>query len=123
MSDDRFFLDTNILVYSVDLEAPGKQRVASELVRSAVGSGKGMISYQVVQEFFSVVLRFKSPMHVEDAERFLATTLRSLLRMHSSYSLFVSALQLNRQSSLSWYDSLIVAAALEGRCGILYSED
>jgi predicted nucleic acid-binding protein len=120
---DRFFLDTNILVYSVDLNSPNKQVLANNLVRNAIESRRGVISYQVVQEFFSVAFRFQTPMELDDAERYLATTLRSLPVVHSSYALFVRALQLNRHNSLSWYDSLIVAAALEVECGILYSED
>jgi predicted nucleic acid-binding protein len=62
-------------------------------------------------------------MSLDDGERYLATTLRPLLAVHSSYSMFARALHLNRQNSLSWYDSLIVAAALESQCEILYSED
>jgi predicted nucleic acid-binding protein len=119
----RFFLDTNILVYSVDLNSPGKQVLANGLIRNAIESGRGVISYQVVQEFFSVAFRFKTPMSLDDGERYLATTLRPLLAVHSSYSMFARALHLNRQNSLSWYDSLIVAAALESQCEILYSED
>jgi predicted nucleic acid-binding protein len=120
---DRFFLDTNVLVYSLTSGAPEKQGVAVALIDRAIESGKGVISYQVVQEFFSVAFRFKSPISLDDAERYLSTTLRPLLAVHSSYSIFGKALQLNRQNSLSWYDSLIVAAALESKCETLFSED
>jgi predicted nucleic acid-binding protein len=50
-------------------------------------------------------------------------TFRPLLAVHSSYSLYGQALQLTRRHSISWYDSLIVAAAIESDCRILYSED
>lgn len=121
---DRFFLDTNIFVYSVDPDNPVKQRRALELIRTALRTRKGIVSYQVVQEFFNVVIpRFAQPMTLADAEQYLAMTFRPLLAVHSSYLLYGQALQLGRQYSVSWYDSLIVAAAFEGRCGILYSED
>jgi predicted nucleic acid-binding protein len=49
---DRFFLDTNIFVYSFDAESPAKADVASKLIRRAIRTGKGMVSYQVALEFF-----------------------------------------------------------------------
>ena len=54
---DRFFLDTNIFVYSFDRSARGKARAAATLIRKALTTQKRMISYQVVQEFFNVALR------------------------------------------------------------------
>jgi predicted nucleic acid-binding protein len=58
-----------------------------------------------------------------EAEQALALTFRPLLAVHSSYSLYGQALELTRSNSISWYDSLIVAAAMESDCRILYSED
>ena len=54
---DRFFLDTNIFIYSFDQTAKAKSRVAQDLIDRAVGTKKGIVSYQVVQEFFNVALR------------------------------------------------------------------
>jgi len=82
-----------------------------------------VVSYQVVQEFFSVAFRFAKPMSAFIAQEYLNTTFRPLLAVHSSPALMVSALQVYAQHRLSWYDSLIVAAALEAGCSILYSED
>lgn len=121
---DRFFLDTNIFVYSFDKNAPKKADRAAKLIRRAIEVGQGIVSYQVVQEFFNVALRrFAEPMSGADAEQYLSTTFRPLLAVHSSHGLYSRALQLGREHSLSWYDSLIVASAIEGRCGVLYSED
>jgi predicted nucleic acid-binding protein len=58
-----------------------------------------------------------------DAEQYLSTVFRPLLAMHSSRALYVEALNLCGQSGLSWYDSLIVSAAVQARCEILFSED
>lgn len=121
---DRFFLDTNIFVYSFDKRAPKKADRAAKLIRRAIEVGQGIVSYQVVQEFFNVALRrFAEPISGADAEQYLSTTFRPLLAVHSSHGLYSRALQLAREHSLSWYDSLIVASAIEGRCGVLYSED
>lgn len=121
---DRFFLDTNVFVYAFDPSAPAKAKKAAHLVRRAADTGQGIVSYQVVQEFFNVAFRhFAQPMSVAEAEQYLITVFRPLLAVHSSPSLYVEALRIFRKHRLSWYDSLIVAAALEGQCETLYSED
>ena len=120
----KYFLDTNIFVYSLDITAPAKSRRAARLIRDALDTGNGIVSYQVVQEFFSVAFRrFAKPMSAFAAEEYLNTAFRPLLAVHSSPALFVSALQIYTQHQFSWYDSLILAAAKEAGCSILYTED
>ena len=127
MSDtrkDTFFLDTNIFVYSFDISAPDKSRRANQLIARALSSGKGVVSYQVIQEFFNVALRrFTQPMKAKEAEEYLKTVFLPLLRVHSSQSLYLNALDLASGHRLPWYDSLIVASALQAQCGRLLSED
>jgi predicted nucleic acid-binding protein len=78
----------------------------------------------VVQEFFDVALRrFAQPMTVAEAEQYLATVFRPLTAVHSSQALYSEALRLTGRHRLSWYDALIVAAALDAGCKVLYSED
>src|SRR6267143_2074525 len=121
---DRIFLDTNVFVYALSKSVPSKQVIASGLVKEAIESGKGIISFQVVQEFFNVAFRrFAPPMTPAEAEQYLSVTFRPLLAVHSSPSLYREALQFFGKHSVSWYDALIVAAAIEVQCGILYSED
>ena len=120
----RFFLDTNIFAYTFDAAAPAKAKKASQLIRRAADTGEGIISYQVVQEFLSVAFRrFAQPMSVAEAEQYLLTVLRPLLAVHSSPAIYFEALRIVEKHRMSWYDSLIVAAALEAQCEKLYSED
>lgn len=120
----RFFLDTNVFVYSFDKSAPAKARQAAELIRQAVATRRGIISYQVAQEFFNVALRrFAKPMTVAEAEQYLTLVLGPLMSVHSSQALCGEALRLSSGPGLPWYDALIVAAALEAQCEVLYSED
>ncbi|HUE51911.1 MAG TPA: PIN domain-containing protein [Terriglobales bacterium] len=120
----RFFLDTNIFAYTFDTKAPAKAKRAARLIRQAADTGEGIVSYQVVQEFFNVAFRrFSQPMNVAEAEQYLITVFRPLLAIHSSPALYVEALRVTGKYRLPWYDSLIVAAALQAECGILYSED
>src|SRR5579862_6587772 len=120
----RFFLDTNIFVYSFDTSAPKKAAQSQKLIRKAIETRGGIVSYQVVQEFFNVALRrFTKPMSSLDAEQYLSTTFRPLLSVHSSPALFGEALRIGSRLRLAWYDALIVASAIEGQCEVLYSED
>ena len=120
----RFFLDTNIFVYSFDASSPKKAAQSRKLIRNAIETGGGIVSYQVVQEFFNIALRrFSKPMNSVDGEQYLWTTFRPLLSVHSSPALYGEALRIGARFQLPWYDSLIVASAIEGRCRILYSED
>jgi predicted nucleic acid-binding protein len=120
----RFFLDTNIFVYSFDKSSPPKLRRSMHLIREAVATRKGIVSYQVVQEFFNVALRrFAQPMTTAEAEQYLGIVFRPLLAVHSSPALYGEALRLQGKHHVSWYDSLMVAAAIEAECSLLYSED
>jgi len=120
----RFFLDTNIFAYTFDPKAPAKAKKAAQLIRQAADTGEGIVSYQVVQEFFNVALRrFSQPMSVAEAEQYLITVFRPLLAIHSSPTLYLDALRIAGKHRLAWYDSIIVASALEGQCETLYSED
>jgi predicted nucleic acid-binding protein len=121
---DRFFLDTNIFVHSFDQSSVRKTDEANHLIHQALTTGKGVISYQVVQEFFNVAYRrFPEPMHLEQAEQFLSSVLRPLWVVYSSPALCLKGLQILARFRVQWYDALIVASALEAKCGILYSED
>ena len=119
----KVFLDTNIFVYCFDKSHERKNSRAEELVYEVLKSGQGMVSYQVTQEFVAAVRRFRVPLRVEDIEDYWETTLLPLLTIYFTPELYRSALKIAHRDQLSWYDSLIVAAAIQGRCRILYSED
>lgn len=120
----RFFLDTNIFVYAFDERSPAKAQRAARLIRQAADTGNGVVSYQVVQEFFNVAFRrFQKPMNAAEAEQYLITVFRPLLAVHSSPALYVEAIRVAAKYRLSWYDCIIVAGALQSQCSVLYSED
>jgi predicted nucleic acid-binding protein len=121
---DRFFLDTNVFVYEFDTRYPAKTERASTLVRSAIANKRGVVSYQVVQEFFNVAFRrFEKRLPAADAEQYLFSVFKPLLAVHSSPRLLLEALTIRTRHQFSWYDSLIVAAAQQADCSVLYSED
>jgi predicted nucleic acid-binding protein len=118
------FLDSNIFIYSLDTDEPIKQSVANNLIRDLAIEGEATISYQVIQEFFNWAL-VKAPvkMPAEDAQHYLATTFLPLHTVAQSIALVSDAIRLQERYRLSWYDSLIVAAAQQAGCDVLYTED
>ena len=116
------FLDSNVLVYSVDRRAPEKQQLARDLVARSLTNGTGCISYQVVQETINVLIgKYETPL--DQVRRLLDEVLIPLWQINPTGSQHSSAISLRSQHSFSFYDSLIVAAALEVGCTRLYSED
>ena len=94
MSQARYFLDTNIVIYSFEPGAKGD--IAKGLMREALTTGIGLISYQVVQEFFNVAFRkFAQTMSTGEAEDYFRGVLRPLISVHSSESLIGSAMRLH----------------------------
>jgi predicted nucleic acid-binding protein len=122
MSTARYFLDINIFIYTCDPQSPQKAKRAENLIGAWVGHGDDQLS--VAQEFDAVARNpFQNPMSFEQSESYWVTTLRPLLAGHSSPGLFIRAIDLARRDQLAWYDSLIVAAAIQADCEVLYSED
>ncbi len=118
------FIDTNILVYTFDAEHAEKRTRAQAIVQSALRTGNGVISFQVVQEFLNVATRkFQEPMTPPAALRYLDRVLDPLCTVMSSIALYERTLDLQERWRFGFYDSLIVGAALEARCATLYSED
>lgn len=121
---DRYFLDTNILVYTFDAGVPRKKEIARRLVEDALQTGQGVISYQVVQEFINVASRkFETPMGTGDLLRYLDQVLSPLCEAFGSIELFGRGIYLSDRYGYSFFDSLIIAAALETGCTRIYSED
>jgi len=121
---DKYFLDTNILVYTFDSSATKKRTIAMDLVETALSQNTGIISYQVVQEFLNVATRkFTKPMNTDEAKEYLNQILMPLCEIYPNNLLYQSALTLSQDTGYSWYDSLIITSAQSGNCHILYSED
>lgn len=117
----RSFIDTNILVYTDDASVPEKQRRAVELVAEHRRSRTGVVSLQVLQEYFVTATR---KLHVDAA---LARRKVELLAEFDVASPEVpdilAAIDLHRLHGLSFWDALIVRSAKQAGCSIVLSED
>jgi predicted nucleic acid-binding protein len=119
-----YFIDTNVLIYSLDPASAPKQQRARALVTDGSTSKLGIVSFQVVQEFVNVALKkFQTVGTPGDIAAFLQGVLFPMMAVPSSPWLFRDALRLGEENQIAWFDSLIVAAAIQSRCKILYSED
>jgi len=118
------FLDTNIFVYSFDLRDPRKRDLALDLIHKTSEASTARISYQVVQEFVNVATKkFSNPLKSSDARMYVESIMSPMWHVNSSLGLAIKALGIQERWSYSFYDSLIIASALEAGCSILYSED
>jgi predicted nucleic acid-binding protein len=118
------FLDSNVLVYLFDDVAPRKPLIARKLVQAALVQKSACISFHVVQETLNVITRtLATPVKADDAHAFLGHVLMPLCRVMPSERLYQHAIELQSRFSISFYDALIVAAALEAGCSRLLTED
>ncbi len=118
------FIDTNVFIYHLDATDARKQAIAEAIVREALAGGKACISFQVIQECLNTVLRKAAvTLSPEAARSYLDAVLAPLLQVPASVALYQRALDVQGRWRFSFYDSLIVAAALDTGCRQLLSED
>ncbi len=119
-----FFLDTNIFVYALLASEPPKKQRALQLVEQALASHRGCVSYQVIQEFANVATRkFAQRFTTDQCKQFIDAAMQPLNRVASSPQLLNAALDLQAETRYSFYDSLVIAAALQAQADVLYTED
>lgn len=117
---DKIFLDTNVIIYAFSEDEIEKQSAALKLLDTQ--DDNVLISKQVINELSNILLKkFKlSSNQVEDA----ILELDTIVNIADFYlSTQIKALHIKDKYNLQFYDSLIIATALENRCTILYSED
>ncbi len=116
MSAETPFLDTNALLYLLSADS-GKADVAEEILRKG-----GIISVQVLSEFTSVCSRKLKMSYGEIRE--ILTTINMVLDVRDlTPTIHESALDIAERYGYSFYDSMILAAAISAGCSLVYTED
>ena len=119
----RTFLDTNVLIYAFDTSEPEKREVALRVIADNTGNGTGVISTQVLQEFYVIATRkLDPPVPAPDAEK-AVERLAHLPCPLIDPPLVVAAVRTSRKHRLSFWDALILETALSGGCTTLLTED
>ncbi len=121
MSGERFTLDTNILVYSIDRTAGAKQGIAQEAIRLAA-VGRCHLTLQAVSEFYAVVTR-KGHLQAGVAAGLARAWLDLFPCLSHSGAATRQALDLAGAKQASYWDALLLCTAAEGGCGAILSED
>ena len=118
---ERSFIDTNVLVCTDDQDAPEKQRIALDLIERLLADASAVLSTQVLQEYCAAATR---KLGVDPALARRKVELFSRLdTVQVGTSLILAAIDLHRLHRLSFWDALVVRAALDAGCAVLYTED
>jgi len=121
--NDKFFVDTNILVYANDQSDKIKQQVAKEIILNGIRNDQMVISTQVLSEFYvTVTQKIKITLEPKTA-LYIIELLRSAEITEIEWSTVIRAIHISQDHKLSYWDSLIIAAAISSEAMILYSED
>jgi predicted nucleic acid-binding protein len=117
----RSFFDTNVLVYSDDKAAPAKRQRALELIAEHRRAATGVVSLQVLQEYFVTVTR---KLHVD------ARIARRKVELLAEFDVaapevadILAAIDLHRLHGFSFWDALVLRSAKQAGCSVLFSED
>src|SRR5260370_3397213 len=117
----RSFFDTNVLVYADDGDAPSKQRLARDLVYEHRRGGTGVVSVQVLQEYFVTVTR---------KLKLDPLTARRKVELLSEFDVaapqvadILAAIDLHRLHGFSFWDALVLRTAQQSGCRVLLSDD
>lgn len=119
----REFVDANVLVYAFDASAGDKRHTAAALLERLWDSKTGCVSVQVLQEFFvTITKKVAKPLPVEEAT--------ARIREFAVWRVFspatndvLAAIGLHRDAKVGFWDAMIVVAAAESGCDVLWTED
>lgn len=118
---DKIFIDANVLVYSID-DSEGFKNLAAKSIVNELSNSKGVISTQVLQEFYNIITKkMKCP---KEKAKELLQSLSECFEVHKNSVLdILRAVDISIKTQFSFWDSLIISAAISSGCRTLYSED
>jgi predicted nucleic acid-binding protein len=123
MPEGRIFVDTNILIYAYDKSAAHKRDIARRRVTDLWESGQGVLSTQVLQEFFVTATRkIEKPLPIDVARGIVSDLLHWHVIVNGGEDI-LDGISLHMKHSLSLWGAMIVQAAIKGKCTTLLSED
>ena len=117
------FVDTNILVYAEDRDAGSKHDIARDLVKDLWRSGEGVLSIQVLQEFYvNVTRKVRQPLSSDDALAIVEQYLTWRV-VENTGDLLLAGIRLASALKISFWDALVIHAARVTRCDRVWTED
>ncbi len=123
MSGDKVFVDTNVLVYAYDIDAGQKHQIALDIMKDLWRSGLGILSTQTLQEFFvTVTAKINTPLDSTVAVDIIKKLSKWDVVINTTSTIF-EAIEVHERYNYSFWDSLIIASAVEGGAKTILSED
>lgn len=123
MSDARVFVDTNILVYAYDSSARDKHEIAKKEIAGLWNSGQGLISTQVLQEFYvTITKKVLRPVESDLARMIIQDFLQWKVVINDGQSI-LEAIDIQNKHKFDFWDAMVVQAAIKGEAAVLLSED
>lgn len=123
MNEDKIFIDTNILVYAHDISAEEKHGIAKKIILDLWESKCGVISTQVLQEFFvCMTKKINRPLNAGTAKEIIIELLKWEVVVNEGVEI-LKAIEINQKYKYSFWDSMIINAAISGGANLLLSED
>jgi predicted nucleic acid-binding protein len=119
---DRTFVDTNIVVYAHDVDDRSKRDRARSVLRELWNDGTGVVSPQVLQEFYVTVTRKIAKPLAKDAARLIVSTY-AIWCVDVGSAEVAAAFRIEDEAKIGFWDALIVAAAARAGARRLLSED
>jgi predicted nucleic acid-binding protein len=118
----RTFVDTNVLIYAHDADAKAKHGAAKNILRELWSERIGVLSPQVLQEFYvNVTKKIPHPLSKESARLVVSTY--SIWCVETTSAEIANAFRIEDESRIGFWDALIVASALKGGAHRILSED
>jgi predicted nucleic acid-binding protein len=117
----KVFVDTNIIVYAWETDALEKHHIANNLLKTELSDADKYISAQVLNELYAVLSKHRVP-HQKIA-KFIVELQEGMYVSPLTAATVNDSLLLKEKYRYSWWDSLILASALESGCVTVYSED
>ena len=118
MSVDKTFVDTNVLIYAFTADEPDKKEIALK----TLDNSQPVISTQVLKEFSNVLLK-KGDIRPESIKVIIAKISEVADVVNEELALIFASFDIHERYKYSFYDSLIIATALNSQCQVLLSED
>jgi predicted nucleic acid-binding protein len=123
MNGERVFLDTNIIVYAYDREAARKHEIARDLLIDLWNTGGGVLSAQILEEFYvTVTKKIKFPLSPTSAREIVEDLLTWEIVANDGEAV-LEAIDLQIREKISFWDALVIAAAIKSGAEILLTED
>ena len=123
MNVGKVFLDTNVLIYAHDTSAGRKHDLARETVLELWNQSNGLLSTQVLQEFFVTITRkIPTPLKLRDGRKIIEDLLSWDVVVNDGRAI-LAAIDIQDRYRYSFWDALIVHAAIQGGATVLLSED